>query len=185
MDAVGLAQQPDDGSGGSVDDPLDPVLSQLPVGVRDALPQLFVETAMPLALIGADGQLLTVNSGFCALVGRSAGDLTGTQLGDVIHPEDRARHVAAWRALLGGIAAADRGETRLLRPDGRVVPIDFYRTVVTRESGQRRAVGLAAIHSEKPRYVSVGPPTGLANFAVRLAAVHDDQPRLGRSSLGH
>src|SRR5205823_4751539 len=112
--------------------------------VRDALPRLFVETALPLALIDAEGRLLTVNSGFCALVGQTAGMLAGARLGDVVHPDDRVAHIAAWHALLGGITRADRVQTRIVRSDGTVVPVVVYRTVVSPGPGHADALGLAA-----------------------------------------
>ena len=186
MDAVVLPEgRPDGPTGGIAADGItvapdagDPGSSLLPIAVRDALPQLFVETALPLALIDAEGRLLTVNSGFCAIVGRSAAELSRARLGDVIHPDDRIAHVAAWHALLAGIARADRVETRLIRPDGRVVPVVVYRTVVTNGSGRSRAIGLAALHEQTIRLPD-GDSTPLSQFTERLAAAHADPAELG------
>jgi diguanylate cyclase (GGDEF)-like protein/PAS domain S-box-containing protein len=151
----------------------------LPAEVREALPQLFVETELPLALIDAEGRLLTVNSGFCALTGRSANRLRGASLGDVVHPDDRIAHLAAWHALLGGITRADRVQTRLVRPDGTVVPVVVYRTVVSPGTGHTNALGLAALHDETVRTLTAGPAAGLATFATELAAVGTDPAAVG------
>ena len=151
----------------------------LPTAVRDALPQLFVETALPLALIDAQGRLLTVNSGFCALLGRPAAALAGTRLGEVLHPDDRIGHLATWHALLGGITRADRVQSRIVRGDGDVVPVVVYRTVVSRASGRQQAIGLAALHDESPRTTSRGSNGEVAAFATRLAAIGPDRDALG------
>jgi diguanylate cyclase (GGDEF)-like protein/PAS domain S-box-containing protein len=157
----------------------DPPSNVLPAAVRNALPQLFVETALPLALIDAEGRLLTVNSGFCALVGRTASKLAGARLGDVVHPDDRIAHLAAWHALLGGITRADRVQTRLIRPDGVAVPVVVYRTVVSRGSGRTHAIGLAAMHDETLRVLPAGPDTSAAALSAQLAVAGGEQSEVG------
>ncbi|MDX6287793.1 MAG: hypothetical protein QOG53_3278 [Frankiales bacterium] len=122
--------------------------SFLPSAVRDALPQLFVETSQPLALIGADGELLAVNSGFCALVGWTAGALAGTRISDLVHPDERVGHLAAWHGLLGGIAHADRVDARLVRSNGQTAAVVMYRTVISHRTGPSPAIGFVAVHDQ-------------------------------------
>jgi diguanylate cyclase (GGDEF)-like protein/PAS domain S-box-containing protein len=146
----------------------------LPAPVRDALPQLFVETAQPLALIGDDGDLLAVNSGFCALVGRTAGTLAGKRISDLVHLDDRVSHVAAWRGLLAGIAHADRVETRLVRSDGRVVYVVMYRTLVGRRYDRSTAIGLVAVHDETDKVVGQDRTQRLLDISRELGGATVD-----------
>ncbi|MFL6239567.1 MAG: diguanylate cyclase [Actinomycetes bacterium] len=167
MDAVVLTDGRDEDAAPSVSG------NVLPISVREALPQLFVEAALPLTLIDAEGRLLTVNSSFCALVGRTANALAGCRLGDVLHPDERITHLAAWHALLGGITRADRVQATLVRPDGTEVPVVAYRTVVSRGTGHTRAIGLAAWHNESPRK-PIGSTAPASVFAAQLADIGDD-----------
>jgi diguanylate cyclase (GGDEF)-like protein/PAS domain S-box-containing protein len=142
----------------------------LPSSVRDALPQLFVETALPLALIGGEGELLAVNSGFCALLGRTAGSLAGSRMSDVVHPEDRVSHLAAWRGLLAGIAHADRVETRLVRADGNIAYVVMYRTLVGHRYERPTAIGLVAVHDETERVTAQDRTQHLLEVSRALGA---------------
>jgi diguanylate cyclase (GGDEF)-like protein/PAS domain S-box-containing protein len=165
---------------GRDDDPSTQIQSGLlPAAVRDALPQFFVESALPLALIDAEGRLLAVNSGFCALIGRSANALADARLGDVLHPDDRIAHLAAWHALLGGITRADRVQARLVRPDGAAVPVVVYRTVVSHADHRAEAIGLAAFHDESGRLSGSEDASTVSRFATELAATETEPSTVG------
>jgi diguanylate cyclase (GGDEF)-like protein/PAS domain S-box-containing protein len=179
LDAVVLTGGRGEDSTAWTEPPTEPCPPVLPSSVRDALPRLFVETALPLALIDTEGRLLAVNSGFCVLVGKPATQLAGSRLGEVVHPDDRVAHLAAWHALLGGIVRADRVQTRILRADGDIVPVVVYRTVVSRGAGHNDAIGLAALHDETVRARPEQIDAALAAFAARLAAVSPDLNQLG------
>jgi diguanylate cyclase (GGDEF)-like protein/PAS domain S-box-containing protein len=179
VDAVVLTDGRDDDPTVWAPAQVEPLANVLPTAVRDALPQLFVEAALPLALIDAEGRLLTVNSGFCALIGRPASALAGARLGEVVHPDDRVAHLATWHALLGGITRADRVHTRIVRGDGGVVPVAVYRTVVSREGGRQQAIGLAALHEETAPAIRGAGGGALAAFAARLAAAGPEQNAVG------
>ena len=70
-----------------------------------------------VAQLGRDGRFILVNRRYSELAGRPPADLIGHRLEEVLHPDDRARDVAALRALTPD--APERAtETRYRRPDG-------------------------------------------------------------------
>ncbi len=96
-------------------------------GTVDTLPlpgvdSAFTNSPMGVGLCTPSGRLTAVNPALGELLGRSAGELRGTRLVDVTHPEDVAGAVAVLRGLRerGGRA---RHECRVLRSDGTVLPV--------------------------------------------------------------
>jgi diguanylate cyclase (GGDEF)-like protein/PAS domain S-box-containing protein len=134
----------------------------LPAALASAMPLIFVESTLPLAILDADGRLLAVNSGFATLVGRNAAGLTGERYADLVHPDDRLTHLASWGALFGGRLHSDQVRTRLTRPDGTALTVVIYRNVIA-APGSATPLGVAAVHDETR-------PEG-ADRAKELAAV--------------
>ncbi len=82
----------------------------------------FTNSPMGVALARPDGELIVVNRALAELLGRSPGELVGTTLFDVTHPEE----VTGALALCTGLAShrgRERYECRFLRPDGTEVPV--------------------------------------------------------------
>jgi len=93
----------------------------------DALPpadrrSAFANAPMGIVLATPAGLLVDVNPAFVAMIGRSADDLYGISVLGLIHPDDRAAAQEAFAELLSRRRMM-RHETRLVRRDGRVVPV--------------------------------------------------------------
>jgi diguanylate cyclase (GGDEF)-like protein/PAS domain S-box-containing protein len=93
---------------------------------------VFVNAPMGVALCTPSGVLLDVNAVLADLVDRPAADLIGRSLFDLTHPEDVAAGQEAWAALQRR-AGASRHESRLIRPDGRAVPVQISTSWVAAE----------------------------------------------------
>ena len=87
---------------------------------RESLAQLAAlvnQATAGVAQLGRDGLFILVNRRYGDLAGRPPAELIGHRLEEVLHPDDRAREVAALRALTPD--APERAtETRYRRPDG-------------------------------------------------------------------
>jgi diguanylate cyclase (GGDEF)-like protein/PAS domain S-box-containing protein len=77
---------------------------------------------MGIVLATPAGLLVDVNPAFVAMIGRSADDLYGSSVLGLIHPDDRAAAQEAFAELLSRRRMM-RHETRLVRRDGRGVPV--------------------------------------------------------------
>ncbi len=81
----------------------------------------FDNAPIGMALMSADKRLLQVNQALCHVLGRREGDLLGSTLDSVTHPDDRATGEQVLNAMLAGGGSTHRGEQRCLHLDGRVV----------------------------------------------------------------
>ncbi|MBN1094524.1 GGDEF domain-containing protein [Blastococcus sp. TML/M2B] len=100
------------------------------IEVVDALPpadrrSAFANAPMGVALTTPEGVLVDVNPALCALLERGAEELHGTSLLDLIHPDGAPAARAAHAHLLGDRGRPLRHETRLVRGDGAVVPVQL------------------------------------------------------------
>jgi diguanylate cyclase (GGDEF)-like protein/PAS domain S-box-containing protein len=77
---------------------------------------------MGILLATPAGLLVDVNPAFVAMIGRTADDLYGGSMLDLIHPDDRDAAQEAFAELLTRRRMM-RHETRLVRADGSVVPV--------------------------------------------------------------
>ena len=82
----------------------------------------FANAPMGILLATPAGLMVDVNPAFVAMVGRSADELYGESVLDLIHPDDRAAAQEAFEELLTRRRMM-RHETRLVRRDGGVVPV--------------------------------------------------------------
>jgi PAS domain S-box-containing protein len=72
-----------------------------------------------LVVVDVTGTIRSVNQAFCQLVGRPAGNLVGSPVWPLVHPDDRGRAEHAARRLLGTAArTTGRLEGRVLAGDG-------------------------------------------------------------------
>jgi diguanylate cyclase (GGDEF)-like protein/PAS domain S-box-containing protein len=82
----------------------------------------FSNAPMGVLLATPDGLLVDVNPAFTRMVGRSVEELYGTSVLELIHPDDAPAAVEAFAELIERRQTM-RHETRLLRRDGSVVPV--------------------------------------------------------------
>jgi len=87
------------------------------------------------AHVSLDGRWLKVPPGLCALLGASEGELLGTGVGSVIHPDHLAQAEAQRRRLVGGDTRSADLETRFVRRDGRAVWVYLNSSVVQDATG--------------------------------------------------
>jgi PAS domain S-box-containing protein len=87
--------------------------------VAAELSQLFAIAPDILAVVGADGYLKRINPAFADLLGRPEEDVLSRPYVEFVHPDDRARTVAAAARVREG-EPSRRFEFRLLRPTGQV-----------------------------------------------------------------
>ncbi|SDY98312.1 PAS domain S-box-containing protein/diguanylate cyclase (GGDEF) domain-containing protein [Geodermatophilus africanus] len=82
----------------------------------------FANAPMGIVLATPAGLLVDVNPAFVAMIGRSADDLYGSSVLGLVHPDDRAATQEAFAELLSRRRMM-RHETRVVRRDGGVVPV--------------------------------------------------------------
>ncbi len=82
----------------------------------------FANAPMGILLATPAGLMVDVNPAFVAMVGRSADELYGESVLDLVHPDNRAAAVEAFAERLEERRMM-RHETRLVRADGGVVPV--------------------------------------------------------------
>jgi PAS domain S-box-containing protein len=81
---------------------------------------MFEQSAAALS-VSERGRYVLVNDAFCAMLGRSRGELVGVHGAEVVHPEDRHLHVEALRRQGDGRGARPPFEQRFLHADGHEV----------------------------------------------------------------
>jgi PAS domain S-box-containing protein len=87
------------------------------------------------ALVSLDGRWLKVPPTLCTLLGATEGDLLGTEVAAVTHPDHLAEDEAERRRLASGEVRSSDMEVRLLRSDGRPIWVYRNRSVVQDASG--------------------------------------------------
>lgn len=87
---------------------------------------LFDKTTTPMLLAGDNRCYLAANSAACELLGRSARELSGLQVDDLVAPGARPAVPALWREFLR--SGSQGGEIELLRADGRSVAVSYSAT---------------------------------------------------------
>lgn len=98
---------------------------------------LFDQAIAGIAQTDPEGRFLHVNERYCEIAGRSAAELAAGSLADITHPDDRRRHEALFRGLMG--AGGDFvTEGRYVRPNGAVVWVRQQVSAVRDASGAPR-----------------------------------------------
>jgi diguanylate cyclase (GGDEF)-like protein/PAS domain S-box-containing protein len=85
----------------------------------------FANAPMGVALTTPDGALVDVNPALCTLLGRTAEELHGTSVHDLIQRDVGAAARTAHAELLADHTRPMRHETRLVRADTTVVPVQL------------------------------------------------------------
>ena len=75
----------------------------------------FESASQGMALVATDGRWLKVNAALCTMVGRGEGELVGSKLSSMVHPDDRDMSRARARQLLDGQCGSYQVELRYLR----------------------------------------------------------------------
>ncbi|HEY0400414.1 MAG TPA: PAS domain S-box protein, partial [Blastococcus sp.] len=99
----------------------------------------FANAPMGVALTTPAGVLVDSNPALCRMVGRTAEDLYGRSVLDLVHEEGAAAAREAHQALLAAPARPMRHETRLLRADGTDVPVQVTASWVEQTSDGQAA----------------------------------------------
>ncbi len=120
---------------------MDEVVGVLPPADRRSA---FANAPMGVALTTPDAVLVDVNPAFCALLGRTSEALYGSSLHDLIHRDMAAAMRTAHAQLLADRSRPLRHETRLVRADGTVVPVQLTASWVE-ETPQGEAAHLVVI----------------------------------------
>ncbi len=134
----------------------------------------FDDAPIGIALIGIGddaGRLLRVNGALCALTGRTAAELEGTEVAGIIHPEDATSDLEAMTHLLAGDTDGFQLEQRLLHADRHAVWVMLHASLV-RDAGGRPLYCIRQIEDIEERKRFEGelgyladhdPLTGLVN----------------------
>jgi PAS domain S-box-containing protein len=118
---------------------------------------IFENTAIGIALIDTDGQVVSANPALYELLGYEAGELEGMNISQFIHPDDRQAGDQLFRELLAGERNHYRMEKRYIRKDGTTIWV-------------------------RPTVSLVRPPSGPARYAVKMVEDITEQ-RQAREAL--
>jgi diguanylate cyclase (GGDEF)-like protein/PAS domain S-box-containing protein len=110
---------------------------------RDAeayLESAFHDAPIPMALVSIAaedaGRFLRVNQSFCDLTGRSADELSATDLQTITHPDDLPDDLASMAELIAGEIPGYQLEERMIHRDGHVVWVLVSASLVHGASGK-------------------------------------------------
>lgn len=96
--------------------------AQWDLKVSEALAdEVFASSISGIAVIDLEGRFVRVNSALEEIIGSTTRELAGLPLTDVVHPEDGAELLAAFRDLLDGVHQRVPLRPRLVRKDGEVL----------------------------------------------------------------
>ncbi|RBY96874.1 GGDEF domain-containing protein [Blastococcus sp. TF02-8] len=114
------------------------------IEVADALPpadrrSAFANAPMGIALTTPGGLLVDVNPALCVMVGRSAEDLHGRSVMDLVHPDSVGAAREAHMTLTAEPDRPMRHETRLTRADGAHLPVQITASWVAETSDGQAA----------------------------------------------
>ncbi|WP_239071469.1 GGDEF domain-containing protein, partial [Amycolatopsis sp. SID8362] len=87
--------------------------------------EVVTSSASGIALVALDGRIVRANAALAEMLGHQPGELTGSALYDVVHPETVGVLREAMAALLDGGKERVRQSQRLLRKDGDVARISL------------------------------------------------------------
>ncbi|NEX59932.1 PAS domain S-box protein [Noviherbaspirillum galbum] len=111
---------------------------------EEHLSALFEQTAAGIAERDGQGRLIRINERLCEILGRSRETVLGTDIHDLIHPDDLAPSDAAFQQLLRDGQPFDI-EKRYLRPDGSPVWVSMTASLIRREDTDTADTVLAVV----------------------------------------
>jgi PAS domain S-box-containing protein len=106
---------------------------------EEHLSAIFSQAAVGFAEISLDGHFQRVNNELCRILGRSRTEMLATRIFDITHPEDVARSLETFEALVqtGQPVVLDK---RYLHPNGAIVWANSSLTRIDDEQDQPRSV---------------------------------------------
>lgn len=110
-------------------------LSCAPFRIGPVLEAAFREAVTEMALLTPDGIFARANPAMCRLLGRTEAELTGLDVDEVVHPDDRASLRTVLEEARSGFLRGFRIWGRALRSDGAVVPVLVAITMLRDETG--------------------------------------------------
>ncbi len=161
---------------------------------------IFKDGPLGMALANGDLRFTAVNDALGRMLGRTAEDLQGLPLRDVLHPDDIDASLAAWSRVMVGELGVHRDEIRYLRADGTSAWGAVTVTRVLNREGQsaellamvedidervrtqqeRRVLEARLLHQQKLEAIGTlaagvaheinNPLNGILNFAELLAS---------------
>ncbi len=127
---------------------------------------IFEGSAIGIAVIDPDGQLLVCNPALCHLLGYTSAELCARPYGEKTHADDLPRDRQLYRELFNGERAFVQDEKRYIRKDGQIVWARRTVSLVRGDDGRPRcAIGMVEDFSERKR----------AEESVRLAHERESQ----------
>lgn len=82
---------------------------------------VFESAAAGMVIISPEGKLLEINPWLCRLLGYSEAELTGRQVSDFVHPDDREQTLLSYAQIAAGRTTPVHAEKRYLCRDGRTI----------------------------------------------------------------
>ncbi|GAA1286706.1 putative bifunctional diguanylate cyclase/phosphodiesterase [Saccharothrix xinjiangensis] len=122
-------------------------------------------------LVDLDGRLTRTNAAITDILGRTAEELSGLALLDLVHPDSAKRLAEALRGLVAGERERVRQPQRLLRKDGDTARITLTASLLRDADGEpahfvavvEDGTELELLRAELHRQALHDPPTGLPN----------------------
>jgi PAS domain S-box-containing protein len=97
---------------------------------RERFQRVFEDGPLGMAIVDRDLRLTVVNKSLCTMLGYAEGELSGTSLLAITHPDDAWSDMQRARQALRGDIAGYQVEKRYLAKDGSIVPGNLTATVV-------------------------------------------------------
>jgi PAS domain S-box-containing protein len=91
------------------------------MSIHRQIGECFAQAATGFALTDVHGNVMHANETMARIIDRSLGEIEGTNLFELTHPEDRSRHQDLLKKLLSEEINSFVIEKRYLRPDGKPV----------------------------------------------------------------
>ena len=106
------------------------------------LAAIVTQATVGVAQTDLAGRCQLVNPRFCELMGRSAAQLEGMRIQQLVHPDDVAAREAAFASLVAG-GPPIQSEERYVRPDGTVIRTSNHISLIQDDDG--RPAGVVAV----------------------------------------
>jgi len=132
----------------------------------------FEQTAVGVAHVSLDGELIRVNRRFAEITGYTTDELVGMRLQQLSHPDDATAATDNIRRVVDGEHESFSSERRFLRKDGTVVWVDSTVSPVRDEHGEPRYVIKMALDATARKRGEAAMKALLAEKDVLLREIH-------------
>lgn len=100
----------------------------------------FQSTAIGAAVMTPAGRLLMVNEALCGMLGYKAGELTGKNVSNIIHPDDLEQTIKERRSIRSSETPHIAVEKRLVRKDGATLDVAIRSSLIPDSGGGEETV---------------------------------------------